>query len=80
MDTNELMTRNEVCAYAGIDWKSLSQLMTKGIVTPAVRSGNGGKRLAKSYNQNQFTREQADRIKRYVEAIRELKAARKALR
>lgn len=71
----ELMTTTEVAAFAGTPPDAIGQMITKGFVTPAGPSSKGGR-----HAQNKFTRDQAERIKRYYDALRAVRQARKDLR
>lgn len=78
-DASELLTRDEVCAYAGVGRPTLAKFISQGRVQPATRSP-GGKLKGRAYNQNRFTRDQAERLKRYALALQELEVARRELR
>jgi predicted site-specific integrase-resolvase len=76
----DLMALHEVCAFAGVGAATVNNFIAQGRIEPAVRQGKGGKLSGTTYNQNRFTRDQAERLKRYADALREFREARKALK
>lgn len=75
-----LLTRDEVCKRAGLGVGTLTNYISAGMIEPAVRMGTGGRASRTAYRQNLFTVAQADRLKAYMDSLKQTRRLRRELR